>query len=61
MVSDPEKRGAFVKSVLSLLTEYDFDGLDFDWEYPGMYVYMTFKRMVVIPCSDVWYQIGTKD
>ena len=37
MVSDPDKRASFVTSVVSLLNEYNFDGLDFDWEFPGMY------------------------
>lgn len=34
MVSDEEYRQAFVDSVIRFLAEYDFDGLDIDWEYP---------------------------
>lgn len=34
MVSTEESRAAFVEGVLRFLVNYDFDGLDFDWEYP---------------------------
>jgi len=29
-------RAVFVRSCMAALTEYDFDGLDIDWEYPGL-------------------------
>ena len=35
MVSDPAKRAVFVNYVVAFLQKYDFDGLDFDWEYPA--------------------------
>lgn len=35
MVSDQDNRTSFVESVVPFLQKYRFDGLDFDWEYPG--------------------------
>lgn len=35
LVSEPQRRAAFVSHVVSFLQEYGFDGLDLDWEYPG--------------------------
>nr|UTR35845.1 chitinase [Agrotis ipsilon] len=34
MASKPETRAAFIKSVMLMLNNYKFDGLDLDWEYP---------------------------
>lgn len=36
MALTPESREVFEDSVLRFLTQYDLDGLDIDWEYPGM-------------------------
>jgi chitinase len=36
MALTPESRQVFEDSVVQFLTQYDLDGLDIDWEYPGM-------------------------
>ncbi|KAL5476829.1 hypothetical protein ACEPAI_3015 [Sanghuangporus weigelae] len=34
-VGDETNRTAFIQSLLSLVSQYSLDGLDFDWEYPN--------------------------
>ena len=36
MASTTQTRKIFIESVMSFLTEYNIDGLDIDWEYPGL-------------------------
>ena len=35
IASDPVKRATFASHCRQLITTYDFDGIDIDWEYPG--------------------------
>ena len=35
MASDPERRKIFIDSVMKFVSTFDWDGIDFDWEYPG--------------------------
>ena len=35
MAADTAYRQAFVSSVVTFLKQYNFDGLDLDWEYPA--------------------------
>eukprot|EP00096_Caligus_rogercresseyi_P009501 TRINITY_DN3239_c0_g1_i4.p1 TRINITY_DN3239_c0_g1~~TRINITY_DN3239_c0_g1_i4.p1 ORF type:complete len:674 (+),score=149.44 TRINITY_DN3239_c0_g1_i4:227-2248(+) len=34
MVEDPQRRNKFIKSAIRFLRQYNFDGIDLDWEYP---------------------------
>ncbi|KAF2003755.1 glycoside hydrolase family 18 protein [Amniculicola lignicola CBS 123094] len=35
MVSTAENRAAFIRKLFAFMRQYAFDGVDFDWEYPG--------------------------
>ncbi|KAF9630004.1 putative glycosyl hydrolases family 18 protein [Lasiodiplodia theobromae] len=35
MVSTKENRARFIENLFSFMRQYAFDGVDFDWEYPG--------------------------
>jgi cyclophilin family peptidyl-prolyl cis-trans isomerase len=34
MVGSPESENRYVQSVMALVDQYDYDGIDLDWEYP---------------------------
>jgi chitinase len=34
IVSEPEAEDRYVKSVVAIVDEFDYDGIDLDWEYP---------------------------
>lgn len=36
MTADPAKRKLLTEEILEFLKVHKFDGLDLDWEYPGL-------------------------
>ena len=37
MAADPALRTRFIDSVLEFVERFGFEGVDFDWEYPGFF------------------------
>lgn len=37
MAANPESRKKFVESAIGFVKDYNLDGMDMDWEYPGMH------------------------
>ncbi|KAK4069890.1 CAZyme family GH18 [Trichoderma aggressivum f. europaeum] len=35
LAASPSNRSTFIQNLLGFLSEYGYDGVDFDWEYPG--------------------------
>ncbi len=47
IVSKPEAEDRYVKSVMAVITDNDYDGIDLDWEYPDNEKEITgFERLV---------------
>lgn len=42
MAADSVKRNRFIQDCVELVTRYDFDGIDIDWEFPGPFAGMNF-------------------
>jgi hypothetical protein len=48
LVNDPSARSKFVDHVIGYLKQNDFDGLDFDWEYPKCWQVRHVKYIFII-------------
>ena len=35
VAADEQKRDVFINSALAFLSQWEFDGIDIDWEFPG--------------------------
>jgi len=52
MVNNRSSRKKFIDSIINFIKKYDFDGLDFDWEYPkcwqviSNFIYINFHFLV---------------
>jgi GH18 family chitinase len=42
MAADSVKRNKFIQDCVTLINDYDFDGIDIDWEFPGPFSGMNF-------------------
>lgn len=66
MAADPIKRARFIADCVTLVTKYNFDGIDLDWEYPGPFSGMNFTGTTAdyhnftILVSEIRKAIGTK-
>ena len=38
MSANSQTRATFVQKCIELIIDYNFDGIDLDWEYPGKFV-----------------------
>ena len=56
MASTPKSRETFIESVIAFLHEYNFDGLDLDWEYPAA----TDRFVTIMDCPNYFGCLGTK-
>ena len=38
MAQTAETRKIFIDSIVEMVTDHNFDGVDLDWEYPGIII-----------------------
>lgn len=58
LVNNPFARTKFVEHVVGYLKQNDFDGLDFDWEYPKCW--QVINRRSVFKFGQSWFVCRTK-
>lgn len=58
LVNNPFARTKFVEHVVDYLKQNDFDGLDFDWEYPKCW--QVINRRSVFKFEQSWFVCRTK-
>lgn len=50
MSSSADSRSMFVKSAITFVRKYEFDGIDIDWEYPnGLIDAVSFTTLMKVP------------
>jgi len=59
LVNNPFARTKFVEHVVDYLKQNDFDGLDFDWEYPKCWQVIN-RRRSVFKFGQSWFVCRTK-
>ena len=52
MVSTELNRQKAARNIIRFITEHNLDGVDFDWEYPGV--------SLLFPCKDTLSWLGTQ-